>query len=62
MEPTGIEPVTSCLQNSRSLAGFGEKVEKDPISRGFSARPPQRVSGGYLGIISDYRGFRHFSR
>jgi hypothetical protein len=56
MEPTGIEPVTSCLQNDTPHPPYG------PVFRGlcgFAVRAPPR---GYGGIGRDQAGFGQRSR
>jgi hypothetical protein len=60
MEPTGIEPVTSCLQSARSLLELQRPIM--PICRDIQVGPCDRVRRGCTPIIGDYRRFRHFWR
>jgi hypothetical protein len=51
MEPTGIEPVTSCLQNDRAVPLYG------PISRRLRRIATRAERGGYGGTRHDWAGF-----
>jgi hypothetical protein len=48
MEPTGIEPVTSCLQNSRSRSDFSAK--KSPFAGSFEASRRSELRADACGL------------
>jgi uncharacterized protein involved in oxidation of intracellular sulfur len=60
MEPTGIEPVTSCLQSARSRLNFSAERERFAGISGLGLGA--RIRRGCTRIIGDYRGFGHFWR
>jgi hypothetical protein len=60
MEPTGIGPVTSCLQSTLLLRLIS--ALKMMICRDFLLPALARDRRGCTRIAGDYRGFRHFLR